>query len=61
MKEILLKVAAVLCVSAVVFGAVMYATSAETWYAGQHTNGCDGSQSCDCCKKLISAENAQER
>lgn len=38
------------------FALAMYATSAEVWYAGEHTAGCDGSQECGCYKKLIEME-----
>ena len=61
MKEILSKVAAVLCGSAVLFGLLMYATSAEVWHAGEHAAGCDGSADCGCCERLIAAENDWER
>lgn len=56
MKKALSNVGAVLMGSLVVIGmfaAVMYATSAEVWYAGEHTEGCDGSQKCGCYKKLL--------
>lgn len=53
MKEILSKVAAVLCGSAVLFGLLMYATSAEAWHAGEHLEGCNGSQDCGCYEKLL--------
>ena len=40
------------------FAAVMHATSAEVWYAGEHTEGCDGSQNCGCYKKLLEMDKA---
>ena len=59
MEKALSNVGAVLMGSLVVIGmfaAVMYATSAEVWYAGEHTEGCDGSQDCGCYKKLVANE-----
>ena len=56
MKKALSKVGAVLMGSLVVvgmFAAVMHATSAKVWYAGEHTEGCDGSQDCGCYEKLL--------
>lgn len=56
MKKSLSNVGAVLMGSLVVIGmfaAVMYATSAKVWYAGKHTEGCDGSRKCGCYKKLL--------
>ena len=58
MKKTLQKVGVVLLISAVLFGVLMYATSAETWYAGMHIAGCDGSQDCGCYKKLLEMDKA---
>jgi hypothetical protein len=56
MEKTLSNIGAVLLGSLVMIGmfaAVMYATSAEVWYAGEHTKGCDGSQDCGCYEKLL--------
>lgn len=61
MKKALSNVGAVLMGSLVVIGmfaAVMHATSAEVWYAGEHTEGCDGSLNCGCYKKLLELDKA---
>lgn len=59
LKNLSKNVGAVLAWSLVVcgvFAGVMYATSAEVWYAGEHTSGCDGSQDCGCYKKLLAQD-----
>jgi hypothetical protein len=61
MKKSLSNVGAVLIGSLVVIGvfaAVMHATSAEVWYAGEHTEGCDVSPDCGCYKKLLGLDKA---
>lgn len=45
--------------SGLLFLAVWHGTSAEVWYAGQHTEGCDGSQDCGCYKKLLAQDAAR--
>jgi hypothetical protein len=61
MKKALSNVGAVLMGSLVVvgmFAAIMHATSAEVWYAGEHTEGCNGSLDCGCYKKLLELDKA---
>jgi hypothetical protein len=50
-----------LAITAVLFGLLMYATSAKVWYAGEHTAECDGSADCGCYEKLLEMdrENAE--
>ena len=35
---------------------VMYATSAEVWYAGEHTASCNGADNCGCTAELVKLE-----
>jgi hypothetical protein len=35
---------------------VMYATSSEVWYAGEHTADCNRTDSCGCFEYLTSTE-----
>jgi hypothetical protein len=59
METLVKNTGAILMGSLVVIGMfclMMYATSAEVWYAGEHTAGCDGSQECGCYKKLVSLD-----
>lgn len=35
---------------------VMYATSSEVWYAGEHTMTCNGADNCNCTAELIKME-----
>ena len=35
---------------------VMYATSAEVWYAGEHIASCNGADNCGCCYSIMSME-----
>lgn len=39
--------------SLVMGGCLYHCTSAECWYAGEHTDGCDGTDNCGCHEKLI--------
>ena len=35
---------------------VMYATSAEAWYAGEHAASCNGADNCGCTAELVKLE-----
>lgn len=52
-KDFILVTVAVVVISIVAVGCVHYATSPETWYAGSHTEGCNGTNDCGCYEKLI--------
>ena len=52
-KDFILVTIAVITLSLIAVGCVHYATSPETWYAGSHTEGCNGTNDCGCYKKLI--------
>ena len=51
--DFLLGTIAVITLSLIAVGCVHYATSPEAWYAGSHTEGCNGTNDCGCYKKLI--------
>jgi hypothetical protein len=45
-------------ISSIVFSlliiiAILWATAPEQWYAGMHTQDCNGSANCGCYEKLI--------
>lgn len=52
MKDFLMGALAVILFAVAFAGAVLYATSAEVWYAGEHTAGCDGTDNCGCYERL---------
>lgn len=56
MKTIFLHALATVAFAAAIVWAVMYATSAEAWHAGEHTSGCDGTEQCGCYERLVSGE-----
>jgi hypothetical protein len=56
MKKFLMGTLAAVAFAAAIVWAVMYATSAEAWHAGEHTSGCDGTEHCGCYERLISGE-----
>ena len=56
MKEIISSIIAGVLFAALLFGAVLYGTSAEVWYAGEHTVGCNGTDNCGCYERLQSGE-----
>lgn len=56
MKDFLMGTLAAVVFVAVIVWAILYATSAEVWYAGEHTAGCDGTDSCGCYERLTEAE-----
>lgn len=44
------------------FKALMdYVTSPEYWYAGMHTDGCDGSDNCGCYEKLLEMDRERAK
>lgn len=52
-KDFLFGALFIIVLSAVMGGCVWYGTSAEVWYAGEHTEGCNGTDNCCCHEKLI--------
>lgn len=56
MKDFLIGALAAIVFTALFFGMVWYGTSAEVWYAGEHTAGCDGTENCGCYERLVSGE-----
>jgi hypothetical protein len=56
MKEFILGTLAVLLFAALIVAVVFCGTSAEAWYAGEHTSGCDRSDNCGCYAELIKTE-----
>ena len=55
-KDFILVTIAVIVTSIAAVGCVHYATSPEAWYAGSHTEGCNGTNDCGCYEKLIKAD-----
>lgn len=55
-KDFLLGMIAVIILSITVVCCVHYATSSKAWYAGTHTEGCNGTNDCGCYEKLIKAD-----
>ena len=55
-KDFILVTITVIVTSIAAVGCVHYATSPETWYAGSHTEGCNGTNDCGCYEKLIKAD-----
>ena len=53
--DFLLGTIAVITLSLIAVGCVHYATSSKAWYAGSHTEGCNGDDNCGCYEKLIKA------
>ena len=51
--DFLLGTIAVITLSLIAVGCVHYATSSKAWYAGSHTEGCNGTNDCGCYEKLI--------
>ena len=56
MKKALIETAALVMLAAMTAGFVMYATSAEVWYADEHTANCNGADNCGCCYSIMSME-----
>ena len=54
--DFLLGTIAVITLSLIAVGCVHYATSSKAWYAGSHTEGCNGTNDCGCYEKLIKAD-----
>lgn len=55
-KDFLLVTIAVIVMSLIAVACTHYATSSKAWYAGSHTEGCNGTNDCGCYKKLIKAD-----
>ena len=55
-KDFLLVTIAVIVMSIIAVACTHYATSSKAWYAGSHTEGCNGDDDCGCYKKLIKAD-----
>lgn len=53
MKEFIVGVIATVIFAVTVGGCLYHCTSPEYWYAGMHTEGCDGTDNCGCYEKLI--------
>jgi hypothetical protein len=56
MKDFLMGTLAAVVFAAVIVWAILHATSAEAWHAGEHTSGCDGTDACGCYERLIGGE-----
>lgn len=52
-KDFLLVTIAVIVMSIIAVACTHYATSSKAWYAGSHTEGCNGTNDCGCYEKLI--------
>ena len=52
-KDFLMGMIAVIILSVATEVCVHYATSSKAWYAGSHTEGCNGTNDCGCYEKLI--------
>ena len=52
-KDFLLGALFVIVLSVIMGGCLYHATSPEVWYAGEHTEGRDGTDNCGCYEKLI--------
>jgi hypothetical protein len=64
MKNKLSNIAVVLLGLLLMVGMVagfLYCTRPEAWYAGQHTEGCDGSRECGCYELLLDLDYARGR
>ena len=55
-KDFLLVTIAVIVMSIAAVACTHYATSSKAWYAGSHTEGCNGDDNCGCYQKLIKAD-----
>lgn len=56
MKNIILHAVAVGILAVAMGGCLWCATSAEYWYAGEHTEGCNNSDNCGCYEKLLAMD-----
>lgn len=52
-KDFLLGALFFIVLTVVMGGCLYHATSPESWYAGMHTEGCDGTDNCGCYEKLV--------
>lgn len=52
-KDFLFGVLFIIILSIIMGGCLYHATSPEAWYAGEHTEGCNGTDNCGCYEKLI--------
>lgn len=52
-KDFIVGVIATIIFAVIMGGCIWYGTSPEVWYAGEHTEGCDGTDNCGCYEKLI--------
>lgn len=55
-KDFLLVTIAVIVMSLIAVACTLYATSSKAWYAGSHTEGCNGTNDCGCYDKLIKTD-----
>lgn len=53
MKDFVVGVIVTVIFAVVMGGCLYHSTSAEYWYAGEHTEGCNGSNDCGCYEKLV--------
>lgn len=56
MKDVLIKTAGITFIVVLIVLAFFHATSAESWYAGIHTEGCTGKKNCNCYEKLVAMD-----
>lgn len=52
-KDFVLVTVAVIVMSIAAVACTHYATSSKAWYAGSHTESCNGDDDCGCYEKLI--------
>lgn len=57
MKDFLMGTLATVAFAAAIIWAIFYGTSAEVWYAGEHTAGCDMTEDCGCYERLTGGAN----
>lgn len=56
MKEFILGTLWAIFIAVFIVAVVFYGTSADAWYAGEHTSGCDRTDNCGCYAELIKTE-----
>ena len=57
MKDFLINALAAAILGIALMAAIWYGTSAEVWYAGEHTHGCNGTDNCGCYERLVNGDN----
>lgn len=57
-KDFILGVIATVVFAVIMSCCLYHCTSAEYWYAGEHTEWCNGSNDCGCYEKLVKMDRA---